>query len=232
MSTDGTCPPVQEPRGVFDGAAWRVWLTGPSLRRPKRDGQGMGKYDVAISSQHGILNNHVRETSPHQVPGGREGVSIPDSAEDELFVDESMTTTSLAFSGRATPKYTIPLGLGFFSPVSRYSTQVCRHSGPGSLLRFFRDVQPVIAGYQVLKLHNGHKLSQRFSRRRWFRRFHMSQTANGSRDDTTLFCRLTRDVFCCEACASSKRMYPQGSSARRVSYSLFLIPRFLGFNIL
>lgn len=91
---------------MFDGGSWRIWLTGSAFRQPKREGQGTGKCDVAISSQHGILNNHICETSPHQDHGDREDVSSIDSAETELFVDESMTITSLKV------QYTSWFGLG------------------------------------------------------------------------------------------------------------------------
>lgn len=81
-------------------------LISAAFLQPKREGQGTGKCDVAISSQHGILNNHICETSPHQDHGDREDLSSSGSAETELFVDKSMTTTSLKV------QYTSWFGLG------------------------------------------------------------------------------------------------------------------------
>ncbi|KAH8783111.1 hypothetical protein F5883DRAFT_537926 [Diaporthe sp. PMI_573] len=54
---------------------------------------------------------------------------------------------------------------------------------------------------------HGHKLSQEFSRRRRFQRFHMCQTANGSRDDITL--SFTSRHVLLQSMCSSKRRYPR-----------------------
>lgn len=157
------------------GARWRGVAhlanrsrAGPPFRQPKREGQGDGElrcrhFQPTWDSQ----QSRLRDMAPPQDPGGREGVSTSDNAEDELFVRESMTTTSLDF-GQSCARVHYTSCAGGSQPVFKYWRQLHRHGVPGCLLCFDWMCAQSLLDAESSRLFSVHKLSQEFSRRRWF----------------------------------------------------------------
>lgn len=155
-------------------------MTGP-LSRPLQRGREIR----CRHFQHGILNNHICETVAYKDLGDRGGASTSDYAELELFVDQSMTLTSLhcRIAIHQGTLYLLVEHLATFVQV----LATCLWPRWAKLLAMLLPgCGPNTAGRRVSRFSNGHKRSQEFSRRRRFQRFHLCQTADGSRDDTTL----------------------------------------------
>ena len=121
-------------------------FTLPSTEAGWRDGQGTGNYDIAISSQHGILKkSHLRDIAP---PGpclqGR--CQYARQCGIRALCRRVYDHNEFWLRGEPRQRFTIPLGPALVRPGSRYWKQLYSHVGPVCLVLFFRDERPFIAG--------------------------------------------------------------------------------------